>query len=85
MEESYHLHSRVLHEMNLNSWRGKMQSEVLGKPFHSLSLYFQKVSNFTHFQSINQTNNQTINHIYLFNITFQNLEFWDVTNLPHLK
>ena len=22
---------------------------------------------------------------YLFNITFQNLEFWDVTNLPPLK
>ena len=40
-----------------------------------------KVSNFTHFQSINQTNN----HNNLFNITFQNLEFWDVTNLPHLK
>ena len=30
-------------------------------------------------------NNQTINQIYLFNITFQNLEFWDVTNLPPLK
>ena len=40
-----------------------------------------KVSHFTHFQSINQTNN----HNNLFNITFQNLEFWDVTNLPHLK
>ena len=24
--------------------------------------------------------NQTINQDYLFNITFQNLEFWDVTN-----
>ena len=36
---------------------------------------------FTHFQSINQT----INQIYLFIITFQNFEFWDVTNLPPLK
>ena len=36
---------------------------------------FQKVSNFTHFQSINQT----IHQVYLFIITFQNLEFWDVT------
>ena len=30
---------------------------------------------------VNQShNNQTIIQIYLFNITFQNLEFWDVTN-----
>ena len=27
----------------------------------------------------------TSNQFYLFIITFQNLEFWDVTNLPHLK
>ena len=27
----------------------------------------------------------SVNQIYLFNITFQNLEFWDVTNLPPLK
>ena len=30
--------------------------------------------------SLNQShNNQATNQIYLFNITFQNLEFWDVT------
>ena len=52
-----------------------MQNESLGKSFYSLSFNFQKVSNFTQFHTINQT----INQIYLFNITFQNLEFWDVT------
>jgi len=56
-------------ELNLNSWRSNARMKVLGKSFHSLSLNFQKVSNFTHFQSINQT----INHIYLISITFQNL------------
>ena len=29
--------------------------------------------------------NQTNNPNYLFNITFQNLKFWDVTNVPPLK
>ena len=53
----------------------KVQNESLGKSFYSLSFNFQKISNSTHFQSINQT----INPIYLFIITFQNLEFWDVT------
>ena len=57
------------------------KGESLGKSFYSLSFNFQKVLNFTHFQSINQT----VNQIYLFIITFQNLEFWDVTNLPPLK
>ena len=54
----------------------KMQKgESLGKSFYSLSFNFQKVSNFT--QSITQQSNKQ--SIYLFNITFQNLEFWDVT------
>ena len=52
-----------------------MQGESLGKSFHSLSFNFQKVSNFTQFH----TTNHTSNHSYLINITFQNLEFWDVT------
>ena len=68
-------------EKNLNSWRSESKYESLGKSFYSLSFNFQKVSNFTQFRTINQT----INQIYLSNITFQNLEFWDVTNLPPLK
>ena len=72
-------------EMDLNSWRSKKQGESLGKSFYSLSFNFQKVSNFTQLHSSNHTTNQTINQNYLFNITFQNLEFWDVTNLPPLK
>ena len=64
-------------EKNLNSWRPASKDESLGKSFYSLSFNFQKVSNFTQFHTINQ--------IYLFIITFQNLEFWDVTNLPPLK
>ena len=62
-------------EKNLNSWRSESKYESLGKSFYSLSFNFQKLSNFTHFQTINQK----INRIYLFIITFQNLEFWDVT------
>ena len=59
----------------------KSKNESLGKSFYSLSFNFQKVSNFTQFHTLNQTINQN----YLFNITFQNLEFWDFTNLPPLK
>ena len=56
-----------------------MQGESLRKSFHSLSFNFQKVFKF-HSISHNQShNNQTNKHKYLFNITFQNLEFWDVT------
>ena len=58
-----------------------MQNESLGKSFYSLSFNFQTVSNFTQFHSSNHTTKQN----YLFNITFQNLEFWDITNLPPLK
>ena len=58
-----------------------MKSESLGKSFHSLSFNFQKSFKF-HSISHNQShNNQTNKHKYLFNITFQNLEFWDVTLL----
>ena len=59
----------------------KSKNESLGKSFYSLSFNCQKVSNFTQFHSSNHTTKQN----YRFNITFQNLEFWDVTNLPPLK
>ena len=49
--------------------------KVWESPFIPSHLTFEKFE-FTHFQSTNQT----INQIYLFNIRFQNLEFWDVTN-----
>ena len=53
-------------EMNLNSWRSKDKMKVLGKSFYSLSFNFQKVSNITHFQSINHTTiKQSIKSIYL--------------------
>ena len=55
--------------------------ESLGKSIYSLSFNFQKVSNFT--QSITQQSKKQ--SIDIFIITFQNLEFWDVTNLPPLK
>ena len=59
----------------------KCKMKVWESPFYSLSFNFQKVSNFTQLHTIKQS----INQIYLFIITFQNLEFWDVTNLPPLK
>ena len=52
--------------------------KVWESPFIPSHLTFRKFE----FQSlsVNQSHNhQTINQIYLFNITFQNLEFWDVT------
>ena len=58
----------------------KCKMKVWESPFIPSHLTFKSFE-FTHFQSINQT----INQIYLFIITFQNLEFWDVTNLPPLK
>ena len=45
--------------------------KVWESPFIPSHLTFKKVSNFTQFHTINQ--------IYLFIITFQNLDFWDVT------
>ena len=58
----------------------KAKMKVWESPFIPSHLTFKSFE-FTHFQTINQT----INQIYLFIITFQNLEFWDVTNLPPLK
>ena len=58
----------------------KSKMKVWESPFIPSHLTFKSFE-FTHFQTINQT----ISQIYLFNITFQNLEFWDVTNLPPLK
>ena len=64
-------------EKNLNSWRSESKYESLGKSFYSLSFNFQKVSNSLTFS---QSIKQSIKSIYLF-ITFQNLEFWDVTKI----
>ena len=52
----------------------KSQNESLGKSFYSLSFNFKKFQN--HSVSHNRSHNK---HNHLFNITFQNLEFWDVT------
>ena len=54
-----------------------MQDESLGSPFITSHLTFKKVSNFTQFH-INQSSNESNLSIY---ITFQNLEFWDVTHV----
>ena len=81
-KKSCHLLSRVLYlKIIWTHGDHKCKNESLGKSFYSLSFNFQKGFKFTHFQRINQT----ISQIYLFIITFQNLEFWDVTNLPPLK
>ena len=53
--------------------------KVWESPFIPSHLTFKKFR--IHSLSDNQSNCQ----IYLFIITFQNLEFWDVTNLPPLK
>ena len=54
--------------------------KVWESPFIPSHLTFKNFK-FTHFQSINHTTiKQTIESIYLF-ITFQNLEFWDVTEV----
>mgnify|MGYP006981766008 CR=1 FL=1 len=50
----------------LNSRRAESKYESLGKSFYSLSFNFQKVLNFTQFQSINQTINQ--NYLFVYNI-----------------
>ena len=57
--KSCHLLSRILYLKRI--WihgDHKCKTESLGKSIYSLSFNFQKVSNFTHFQSINHT----INH-----------------------
>ena len=52
-----------------------MQDESFGKVLLFPLIQLSKGFKFTHFRTINQT----IKQIYLFIITFQNLEFWDVT------
>ena len=62
----------------------KSKMKVWESPFIPSHLTFKRFRiplNFT--QSITQQSNKQ--SIYLFIITFQNLEFWDVTNLPPLK
>ena len=58
----------------------KAKMKVWESPFIPSHLAFKKFR--IHSLSDNQSNKQSI---YLFIITFQNLEFWDVTNLPPLK
>ena len=58
--------------------------KVWESPFIPSHLTFKSFK--FHPLSVNQShNNQTNNQNYLFIITFQNFEFWDVTNLPPLK
>ena len=78
--KSYYLHSRVLWWNEFEFMVIKCKMKVLFKSFYSLSFNFQKVLNFYSISHNQSCNNQTNNHNYLFNITFQNLEFWDVTN-----
>ena len=62
----------------------KSKMKVWESPFIPSYLTFKRFR--IHSLSVNQShNNPTNNQIYLFIITFQNLEFWDVTNLPPLK
>ena len=62
----------------------KSKMKVWESPFIPSHLTFKRFR--IHSLSVNQShNNPTNNQIYLFIITFQNLEFWDVTNLPPLK
>ena len=80
-KKSCHLLSRVLCLKSI--WihgDQKANMKVWESPFIPSHLTFKSFK-FTHYQTINQT----ISQIYLFIITFQNLEFWDVTNLPPLK
>ena len=56
-----------------------MQDESFGEVLLFPLIQLSKNFNF-HSVSHNQSHkNQINNHNYLFNITFQNLEFWDVT------
>ena len=47
-------------EMNLNSWTSNCKDESFGKVLLFPLIQLSKVSNSTHFQSINQTNNHII-------------------------
>ena len=65
-------------EKNLNSRRSKCKMKVWESPFIPSHLTFKSFK--SHSLPVNQShNNQTNNQNYLFNITLQNLEFWDVT------
>ena len=58
--------------------KSKNEMKVWESPFIPSHLTFKSFK--SHSLSVNQShNNQTINQNYLLNITFQNLEFWDVT------
>ena len=58
--------------------------KVWDSPFVPSHLTFKKFQ--FHSLSVNQSHNsQTNNQIYLFIITFQNLEFWDVTGRKQLE
>ena len=59
--------------MILNSWRSLKFGKVISFPLIQLSKSFNHSISHSHSHN-NQINNQN----YLFNITFQNLEFWDV-------
>ena len=61
-------------EKNLKSWRSESKVKVWESPFIPSHLTFKGFK--FHSTSHNQSNNQSI---YQFIITFQNLEFWDVT------
>ena len=61
--------------MNFELREIKMQDESFGKVLLFPLIQLSKSFNFHSVSHKNQTNN----HNYLFNITFQNLEFWDVT------
>ena len=56
-----------------------MQDESFGKVLLFPLIQLSKVFSFQSFSHNQSHNNQTNNHNNLFNITFQNLEFWDVT------
>ena len=58
----------------------KMRDEGFGKVLLFPLIQLSKGFKFHSFHTINLTNN----HIYLINITFQNLEFWDVTIKVHI-
>ena len=75
-KKSCHLLSRVLWWKEFEFMAIiKAKMKVWESPFIPSHLTFKSFE-FTHFQTINQT----INQIYLFIITFQNLAFWDVTD-----
>ena len=57
-----------------------MQDESFGKVLLFPLIQLSKSFRFHSISHNRSHNNQTNNHNHLFNITFQNLEFWDVTS-----